>query len=332
MGFGHVPESPAGAEVRYRVAGRDTLPLGSAEQVVGHGDEGILLDERLSVLADERETVHIGVYAYSEIRAVLDHRLAQGSEVRGKRLRIMSELAAYLGVYGDAFHSEPFQQPRHYYGPDGVHGIQHYLEARRPYGIGVDRIEGEHRIDMFVGEVVVLHVSEAVHRGEVELSAFREIQNLLSLPCAEELSVASEQLEGVPLPGVMACGDDYPAVGSAHQHGELGRGRGRMAAAYDIHPASCERAAYQLLHHFSAYARVPADDDAVAPAVRGHRLPRGKRGAVGVCELDYIYGSEAFPAGASYGSAYSGNRFYQCHSLQSYEINYYICARLTTLV
>ena len=132
VGFGHIPESPAGAEVRYRVAGRDTLPLGSAEQVVGHGDEGILLDERLSVLADERETVHIGIYAYSEIRAVLDHRLAQGREVRGKRLRVMCELAAYLGVYGDAFHSEPFQQPRHYYGSDGIHGIQRSRTLRFP--------------------------------------------------------------------------------------------------------------------------------------------------------------------------------------------------------
>ena len=233
------------------------------------------------------------------------HGFAEAGEVLRQRLGVVGEVAVGSAVEQYAAHPELLQQTRHDERAHGVDGVHDHGEPCLAHGVGVDGLECEHRVDVLVGEVVVLNVSELVDGDEVEIAAVGYLQYLIAFGRGKELPLGVQQLQRVPLAGVVAGGDDDSAVGSGEAHRKFGGGGRRKPASDHVEAAGYQSAADQLLHHRAADARVPAHDDLEAAAFRSGVPAQAL--AVCVCELDYIHRRESFAAGPAYGSAYARN-------------------------
>ena len=78
---------------------------------------------------------------------------------------------------------------------------------------------------MLFGEVVFGDVAELIHGGEVELPALGAVKDGLPLGGVQELSLLVEELERVPLAGVVRRGEDDATVRVREDHGHFGGGR-----------------------------------------------------------------------------------------------------------
>ena len=150
----------------------------------------------------------------------------------------MGEIAVHGGVQAYAFDSQPFQQAGHDDGSNGIDRVKHHLETSTANCLCINFFQGEYRVDMLVGEVVCANLAQRVNLAEVELSALCYFEDFLALKGRQELALGVEQLEGVPLPGVMAGCNDDASVRSGKLDCEFsGRGGGE-AALHHIHSAS----------------------------------------------------------------------------------------------
>ena len=198
---------------------------GALQQIVRHGHERVFLDERPAVLAEERQPVHIRVNADSEVGVLPDHRLAEPGQVLRQRFGVMGEVAVGSAVQQYAAHAELLQELRHYDRADRIYRIHDHGESGLAHRVGVHSLQRQHRIHMLIGEIVVLDMAEPVDAGEVKVAALRDFQYLIALGGRKELPVGVQQLQRIPLAGVVAGGDDDSAIGSGEAHRELRRGR-----------------------------------------------------------------------------------------------------------
>ena len=111
--------------------------------------------------------------------------------------------------------------------------------------------------------VVLTVVSDVVNVGIVEVFGLGNLQYLLALDLVEELTLAVEQLQRVPLARVMAGGDDDATVGLEPTYGKFGSGGGGEADVDNVVAHADKGAANNAAHHFTRDACVAADDDAI---------------------------------------------------------------------
>ena len=163
----------------------------------------------------------------------------------------------------------------------------------------------EDGVYMLVREIVVFYHAKVVYGGEIEVSAFCAVEDGLALHSCKELAVLVEELEGIPLAGIVAGGDDDAAVCLAESDGELRRGCAGKTAAHYVYAAGYEGAYHEVLHHLSAEAGVTAYDHLVAVSER--LLALLEAFAVSIGELNDVYGGEIVPGGASDSATDAGN-------------------------
>ena len=153
----HVAQTTCGAEVADGVSG------GMLEHVVGHGHKGVFLAEHRSVLADEGQTVHIGVNHESHVMASLAHEVADFVEVFLQRFGIVGEVAGRLAVeQGHLRHAKLSEE----FGNDdttyGIDGIKCNGEVCTADGIHVDQFKVFDKFHMALVEGEVLGVASEV--------------------------------------------------------------------------------------------------------------------------------------------------------------------------
>ena len=175
--------------------------------------------------------------------------------------------------------------------------------------------ECEDRIQMLVGEVLLLDRAQRVDTGEVEPALLRQVDDCLALGGRQEFALVVEKLEGVPLAGIVGGGDDDTAVSLGEQDGHLGRRRRCKSALDDIDAATDQRPDHKLFDHIARDACILADHDLVAFSVRPG-LPGWKCRAVSVCKLYNVNRGEGLSGCSSDRSANAGNGFDKCHSSQ----------------
>ena len=231
-----------------------------------------------------------------------DHSLAEIGEVLGQGLRIVGKVPVRGAVDHDAFDAHAFQKALHDNGADGIDGVEHHPETGFADSLLIDRLEVDDGLDVLVGEVVLGDMSQIVNGSEVELTALRAVQDGLSLSRIKEFAFLVEKLEGVPLTGVVRCGEDDAAVRFRENDRHLRGGSGGVAGLDHVNAASYEGAADKLLHHLPAQAGVLSYHDLVPRAVC-MRPAFAQLRTVCVSELDDIDGGEAFAGGAADGSA-----------------------------
>ena len=257
MSLGHIAKCPAGGKVRNGAEIFAAFAHSFVQKIIRYGHKGIFFHKRLSVFANQSQPVHIGIHAYAKIGFFLYNCLAQVLEIGGKRLGIVGEISGGLAVEPDAFHAQFFEQARHYYATYGIHRIHDHLETGILDGLYIDGLKGEDGIYMFIGVIMLFYMSEFIYRSEIEDSAFRTVQNGLSLRRGKELPFLVKELEGVPLPGIVRCRENDAAVCMGKADSKFRRGSGSESALHHIDAAGNEGAAHELLHHLAAQAGIP---------------------------------------------------------------------------
>ncbi len=158
---------------------------------------------------------------------------------------------------------------------------------------GLARQDAADRVDLGVEEALVLGQS----------------QHALALGVVQELAPGVEQLQRIPLPGVMRSGDDDAAVGPVADHGHLGSGSGAEAHVDYIRAAAQQRALDQVVHHLARDAGVAAhhDSQSFAVVLLCHEAHVCRR------KFHHVDRREVLSDRAADGSANTGDRFNECH-------------------
>ena len=151
--------------------------------------------------------------------------------------------------------------------------------------------------------------AQCIDISKEEVFSFGRLQHLRAILRREEFTLVVEQLQRIPLTGIMTGRDDDAAIGSGHRHGQFG---GRCRSQSDVHHVEThahERAAYDVLHHLARDASVATYNDFVAAARRMFANERG----VGRREFHNVERVERIARCSADSSADAGNRFNQCH-------------------
>ena len=217
----HVAEGARGAEVADGIAG------GVGKDIVGDADECVFLAEHVAVLADDGKTVDVGVNYESDIGVAAAHEVGDSGEIFGDGLGSVREIAGGGAVELDDFlHAERAEELRDDDATNGVHRVDSDGETGFGDSLAVDERQGEHLLDVpaVVGGVGV-DLSEIVDFCESELSGVGYAEHLGAFLRVEELAFLVEKLEGVPLAGIVRCGEDESAACVLAGDGKLGGGR-----------------------------------------------------------------------------------------------------------
>ena len=117
---------------------------------------------------------------------------------------VVGEVAVDLLVeelIGDA---EPVEQFGQHESADAVDAVYADAELLAGYGIGVDELEVEDGLHVAVVEAVVDgNLAQLVDVGIVEVFLLGQVEHLLAFGGIEELALAVEQLQGIPLTGIV---------------------------------------------------------------------------------------------------------------------------------
>ena len=189
-------------------------------------------------------------------------------------------------------------------------------------GLGIDELQVEHVLDMpVVGFVTVDIVAEVVDVCILELLTLSHSQHDGSVSRREELALAIQQLQGIPLAWVMRGGDDDATVGTQRPDSQLGRRCRGQSDVDDVEADTHEGATDDAINHHTRHAGVTSHDDGRTVVVEVGMLPypaiaTDKLG-IGRRELDDIQGVEGIACGTAYGSAYSRYGLDKCHTSNS---------------
>ena len=283
----------------------------SSKQIIGHGNKGIFLNERLAVLTDECKSVHVRIDTYSKVGLVFHDSAAEPLKIFRKGFGIVSEIASRLTVQANAPDAQALEQTWHDDTSDAVHRIQYYSKACRPHSGTVDVFKCEDGINMFIGKIMAFNLAQFIHRGEVKITVVRKVQDCLPLCGGQELPFLIEKFQGVPLLRVMRSGYDNSSVSLCELDGKF-RCRSRSETAfYYVNATADQSTADKLLDHLPAQAGLTADHHFIFLSVRP--FPVFQAGTICISELYYVNGGKPLSGRAAYGSAYSGYGFYQCH-------------------
>ena len=208
---GYVAQGTGGREVA------DGIAWGMLEDVVSHRDKGVLFAIHLAVFADKGETVHIRIHHEPHVVAALSHQSHDVGEVLFEGLRIVLKVTCGLCVeWGDLFHTQCLEEFRQDDAAHGVDAVESYLEVLLLDGGNVHKVETQHHVYMFLVIGVVFEVfAQSVNVGEVKVFCLSNLQNFVAFVGIEEFALLVEELEGVPMAGVMMMPPQAPSMATA---------------------------------------------------------------------------------------------------------------------
>ena len=147
-------------------------------------------------------------------------------------------------------------------------------------------------------------MAQSIHLGEREIFCFGDGQHTFAFGVIEEFAFFVEQLEGVPLLGVMAGGEDNTSCGFLAGDGQFGSRRGCQPDIHHIVAHAHECTANDGLYHVSAQTGVAT--------YNYHIIIRHRRTAlcrIGGRETNDIHGVQPFTNATTDRAADTGNRF-----------------------
>ena len=181
---------------------------GVGKHIVGHGDEGVLLTEHLTVFLNECQTVDIGVDDDTHIIATLLQFIHDTSEILLQRLRVMSKVAIGLSIEELRLYTQCLQQLGQDDTTDAVDAVDDNTEASLANSLSIDKFECQHTFNVAaVHGVIFAIVAHVVDIGIEEVFGSSDAQYLLAFCLVEEFAFAVEKLQRIPLTGVVAGRD-----------------------------------------------------------------------------------------------------------------------------
>ena len=138
----------------------------------------------------------------------------------------MGEVACGLAVeFYDFFYAECGKELRDDNTADGVDGVDGYGEVGVGDSFAVDEGQGEHGFDVsaVVGGIGA-YGAEVVDGRECVFAFGGDAEHFFTFGVVEEFTARVEEFKGVPLYGVVGCGEDKSAVGPFGSDGDFGCG------------------------------------------------------------------------------------------------------------
>ena len=306
MLLSNVAQGTCGTQVRHR----GTLHV--VENVIGHRYQRVLLSIHLSVLLDECQAVHIGVDHHAEVVTALGASVHDAAEVLGDGLRIVCEVAIGLTIEEGSLHAERLEQVGQDLATHRVDRVDDHLEVSLLDGLHIHKLQGEHRVDVALVERVVLRVmAEAVNVSILKILSCSDVEHLVAVVLRQELTLLVEQLERIPVAGVVAGGDDDTTCSTTPLHGELCGRRSGQADVHHIVANTHERTTDHVLHHLTRDTCVASNHDLVACRLAA----TADEGGVSRCKLHNVKRVQSVARTASDGTTDARNRFDKGHKL-----------------
>ena len=234
------------------------------QHVVCHADERIFLAEHLSVLANDSQAVDIRVNYEAHICLAVTHQFAYLLEVLRQWFGVVREVAVRRAVEADdILHTQRLQQCGDSQSADGVHAVDSHGEVSLTDRLCIHQTQVKHVLDMIGQIILVLDSTQAVNLGKGEVLLFGYGQHLFALGVRQELTSFIQELQGVPLHGVVAGGKDDSSCRPLADDCQLGGRRGSQTDIHHLIADAAQRSADQHINHLSADARVTTDNEFV---------------------------------------------------------------------
>ena len=171
--------------------------------------------------------------------------------MRGKRLGVVGKLAGRIAVDFDHFAAEGFQQHRHNDSTAGVDGIHRHFESTSTHRIAIHQGQGQGVRDVLFHPIgSSSDPANGIH-VDILCRGIGEFQHPLSCRSTQKLTGRIQQLQRVPLPRVVACGQNDTAVGLLSRDRQLHCRRGAQAQIHDIDTGGVQRAHQQVPNQLS---------------------------------------------------------------------------------
>ena len=253
--LGHIAQGAGAAKVADRVARR------MAQHIVGNGNKRIFLAEHAAVLTDERQAVNVRVNHDAEVEAAATHTLHYAAEVLLKRFGVVGEVAVRRAVKYFIFNAKLPQQFGQDYAANAVYSVNADTETRLAHSLNINKLQVKYGLYVLTVECFVIRIlPETVNVSINKVFTVGQRKHLVAVGLVQELTLAVEQLQGVPLARIVACGYNNAAVSPSHAHGKLcGRGCGQ-ADVNNVEACANKRAANNTAHHVARNAGVTANN------------------------------------------------------------------------
>ena len=302
MFLGHIAKCTRRRQIR------NGIPLCVRQHIVGHADERIFLTKHRAVLADESQTVDIGVDNDTQIILAGLHLVHDALQILLQRLGIVGEVASRLGVENRVFHAQLVEQLGQNDTTNGVDGVHTNAEMRVADGLSINQFEAHHIVNVpLVGLIAIDVMAQVVNIGILEVLLLGNLQHLSTVLRGEELALAVQQLQRIPLARIMRSRDDDAAVSAKRLHGKLRRGRSGEPDVHDIVAHTHDGSAHHIVDHNARDASITPDNDGRPVLVEIGILPVAAvptdESGVSSCEFHYVERIERVARPSAYRSA-----------------------------
>ena len=171
------------------------------------------------------------------------------------------EASGGLAVEGDdVAHAQGPEQFGHDDTAYGVDRINGHCEVGLADGLDIDEVHGKNLLDVAAHICCVgIYVTEFMHACEVEVFGLGDAEHFGTFGGVKEFAALVQELEGVPLYGIVRCGEDETAACVLAGDGEFGCRSGGKVDVDNIEAGAHEGAYDEVLDHRTGETCVAAD-------------------------------------------------------------------------
>ena len=275
-----------------------------AEHIVCNANKCVFLAKHLSVFADKRQAVDIGVDYHAEVEAAACHLLHDAREILLQWFGVVGEVACRLGVEELVFYAQRVEQLGENDAANTVDGVDTNFEMRCLDSFYIYQFQCQHAVDVALVKCIVFSiVAQVVDIGILKRLALSDVEHFISVIFGKEFALAVKQLQRVPLTWVVACGDDDATIGATPAHSKLCGRRCCQSDVYHVEAHAHECAANYILHHLTRDACVTSYNNLVALACATNK------GSVGRCKLNDVERIDRVACRTADSTANTRNRF-----------------------
>ena len=212
----------------------------------------------------------------------------------------MGEVARHILVQESGFHAELLEERRQDDAAHAVDGVHTDTEMGLFDGCQVNKLQLQDAVNVPLVERMVFNVAaQMLDVGIFEVFTVGNGEHFVAVGSCQELSFGIEQLQRIPLSGVVRGCDDDAAVGTAHPDGQLGGGSCGIADVENIVTHAHQRTADDLTNHGSGDTSVSSDNDFIRFSFA---VPSDERG-IGCCKLHNVQRVQGVPWCSADGTA-----------------------------
>ena len=306
MTLRHVAQGTAGAEIGY---GR---PRRTSEHIVAHRHQRIFFAEHSSVLAEDGQTVYVGVYGKAHVGSALRNQCREVGEVFRQRFGVVRKPSVRLAVHGKDFaHAQRAAQVGHNQTAHRVDAVNGHPKARRTNGVYIDGVQCQYLFNMIGRVIGDGHTSQRLDTDKGESVRFGQPQHFAPLVRIQKFALRIQQFQRIPVCRIMAGGDDDASGRTLARYSQFYGRRGGHADVRHVKSHAREDACDNGFHHFAGDARIASNHN---PLTRLLRVPTDKGS---VCRREFYDGQrvQSLCDRSADGSPDAGDGFYKSHSV-----------------